>query len=247
MPAQIHEGHRTRMKAKFLRHGPAIFDTYELLEMLLYYTIPYRDTNPVAKALLSAFGSLDGVFSARREDLLKVDGIGEKTADFLLRFGAFGMDAFLEESRSGVYFDDFFLGGQYLAGRYGNPEEPVIGILLLDNRLRLIGEEILYRDTDFSSAKVKPKPFLDAALLHGASAAVLFHTHRGGMLCPSEGDRATTRLIEEGLLSLGITLVEHYLICGTHFVGFHARVKLGAMQSQELSKFLQSKENGIHD
>ena len=53
---KMHVGHRGRMRDKLMTHGARIFDTYELLEMLLYYTIPYKDTNPIAKRLLSEFG-----------------------------------------------------------------------------------------------------------------------------------------------------------------------------------------------
>ena len=52
---KLHAGHRARMRRKFLSYGPRIFDTYELLEMLLYYAIPYKDTNPIAKRLLMEF------------------------------------------------------------------------------------------------------------------------------------------------------------------------------------------------
>ena len=79
----IHDGHRERMRVKLITHGQKIFDTYELLEMLLYYVIPYKDTNPISKRLLYTFGGLDGVFKASREELLEVSGIGERAADLI--------------------------------------------------------------------------------------------------------------------------------------------------------------------
>ena len=83
MDELIHKGHRQRMRRKFADFGAIVFDTYELLEMLLYYTVPVRDTNPIAKMLLQRFGSLDGVLSASHEELREVDGVGEKTAEFI--------------------------------------------------------------------------------------------------------------------------------------------------------------------
>ena len=71
--SEIHSGHRGRMREKLLLHGARIFDTYELLEMLLYHSIPYKDTNPVAKRLLHRFGGLDGVFTASHEELCEVN------------------------------------------------------------------------------------------------------------------------------------------------------------------------------
>ena len=69
MEELVHRGHRKRMRRKFSDFGDIVFDTYELLEMLLYYTVPVRDTNPLAKRLLVEFGSLDGVLSASKENL----------------------------------------------------------------------------------------------------------------------------------------------------------------------------------
>lgn len=83
----LHDGHRGRMREKLLMHGARVFATYELLEMLLYYVIPYKDTNPVAKRLMAEFGTLDGVLCATKTALMSVSGVGERVADFLLGFG----------------------------------------------------------------------------------------------------------------------------------------------------------------
>ena len=112
----IHKGHRMRMRSKLETYGPRIFDTYELLEMLLYYVIPYKDTNPIAKRLLDAFGSLDGVLSADPKDLAEVDGIGGRCADFIVRVG----DIMTQDAANsfGCYvdvFDDYSFAGAYLA------------------------------------------------------------------------------------------------------------------------------------
>ena len=85
--SHIHDGHRLRMRAKLLSHGQKIFDTYELLEMLLYYVIPYKDTNPIAKRLLARFGGLEGVLNATKDELIEVSGIGNTSAEFLIKAG----------------------------------------------------------------------------------------------------------------------------------------------------------------
>ena len=83
----IHADHRSRMRSKLERYGGEIFDTYELLEMLLYYVIPYRDTNPISKRLLMRFGTLDGVLTAPTSELTEVTGIGECAAEYLHAVG----------------------------------------------------------------------------------------------------------------------------------------------------------------
>ena len=96
----IHAGHRARMREKFSLYGRDIFHTHELLEMLLYHVIPYKNTNPIAKNLLDRFGSLDGVLSASRDELISVDGVGPKAADMLLSLAKITPDGVITISRS---------------------------------------------------------------------------------------------------------------------------------------------------
>ena len=79
----LHDGHRARKKEQFRRQGLDGFADHEVLELLLYYAIPRKDTNELAHRLLQKFGSLQNVFSAPLEELAKVDGVGESAALFL--------------------------------------------------------------------------------------------------------------------------------------------------------------------
>ena len=79
----IHDGHREKMRRRFLETGLEGFADHEALELLLYYAIPRRDTNPIAHALMERYDSLSGVLNAPVEDLEKVEGIGESAAILL--------------------------------------------------------------------------------------------------------------------------------------------------------------------
>ena len=79
----IHDGHREKMRRRFLSGGLEQFADHEALELLLYYAIPRRDTNPIAHALIDRYGSLSAVLAAPVEDLQKVEGIGESAAILL--------------------------------------------------------------------------------------------------------------------------------------------------------------------
>ena len=142
----IHKGHRARMRAKLEAYGPRIFDTYELLEMLLYYAIPYRDTNPIAKRLLAAFGSLDGVLSASKEELAKVDGIGEKCAELITLVGRVIVeDMSLSARRPVRVFDDYHDTGRFLVSHFEESGASVC-MMMLDSGMRLIGIEDIPAD-----------------------------------------------------------------------------------------------------
>ena len=79
----IHSGHRSRLRQRFLKQGIEGFEPHNILEILLFYGIPYRDTNDIAHKLIDKFGSLEGVFDADIKELTKIDGIGENSATLI--------------------------------------------------------------------------------------------------------------------------------------------------------------------
>ena len=235
----IHKGHRSRMRDKLESFGPRIFDTYELLEMLLYYAVPYKDTNPIAKRLLAAFGSLDGVLSAPVEELARVDGIGEKCAELISLVGrAMTEDSSLQKHRDVRVFDNYHQTGRFLVSHFEESGSSIC-MMLLDNGMRLIKVEDIPVD-DFTSAAVKPKYFINAALLSGASIAILAHK-RHSLLYFSDSSLATDKLIRTELSGIGVTVAEHYVISGKDYSGLRPNFTFGSvMDAPELERFLES-------
>ena len=235
----IHKGHRSRMKAKLESYGPRIFDTYELLEILLYYVIPYKDTNPIAKRLLSTFGSLDGVFTAPAEELAKVDGIGERCAEFLSLVGqTVAEDASLKGRRPVRIFDNYHETGKFLVS-YFEENDSSICMMMLDSSMRLIGIESIPAQ-NFSSAAVKPRYFISAALTSGASVVILAHK-RHSLLYFSDSSLATDKLIRAELAKIGITVAEHYVVSGKDYAGLRPKYHLGSStDTPELERFYES-------
>ncbi len=229
---RIHEGHRSRMRAKLTQHGQFIFDTYELLEMLLYQTIPYRDTNPVAKNLLYAFGSLDGVLSAPRDRLTEVMGIGEKTADFLLTVGRL-TDIIGAEliDEGGVNFADYESVGRYLAAYFAGITDKQVVALYLDSSMRLISMKKMY-DLEYESGGVRAKAFIDEALRSHAAVVITAHNHPFGPFYPTQGDRATNVAITDAMNMAGIVHAEHYIISGDCFAGMGSLKSFSVRLSQ---------------
>lgn len=235
----IHKGHRARMREKLDNFGARIFDTYELLEMLLYYAIPYKDTNPIAKRLLAAFGSLDGVLNAPVSELVKVDGVGEKCAELISLAGkVMDEECSLEHRRKVPVFNNYYDTGRYLVS-YFEENKCSICMMLLDNGMRLIGVENIPAD-DFTSAAVKPKYFINAALLTGASVVILAHK-RHSLLYFSDSSLATDKLIRTELEGIGVTVAEHYVISGKDYSGLRPNYIFGAVKNDpELERFLES-------
>lgn len=223
----IHGGHRERMRTKFKQHGERVFDTYELLEMLLYNVIPYKDTNPIAKNLLLKFSSLERIARASREELLATSGVGERVADFLLGISKAYDKIILDESfcmseeiktqsRAGQLFVRYFNSFETQSER----ERKRVVVALLDNKMRVISIVEPYTDVDFESAAIRSRPFIEAALMANASVALIAHNHTYGPPCQTPGDIATHKMICSDLLAVDVVLAEHFIVFGNDYIGF---------------------------
>jgi len=242
---KIHSGHRARMRNKFIKYSVDTFETYELLEMLLYHVIPYKNTHPVSKNLLIRFGNIDGVFSASREELMTVEGVGGAVADFLLAVAEFMHSDTVQEKK--IILDEYAAAGKFLSDHLlSGKERHGVAMLLLDNDMGFIGVKTLYT-VDFESAAVKAKSFIEYAVEHNASISMIAHLHPYGPLFPTYGDFATNGMICDALRSVGINLVEHYVVTNEGFVGIMSNLTSAFKQTAGLSKFLKSKEAADND
>ena len=235
----IHNGHRGRMYEKLATFGNEVFHTYELLEMLLYSVVPYKDTNPVSKRLLKAFGDLDGVFSAEKSELMQVEGVGERVADFIIGAAELMAQISAEEESPKIY-DDYTALGEYLVEYFGNTDKYSVALLLLDNSMRIISARTV-SNGDFGSGTVLAKDFIKLAISENASAAVIAHTHPFGPLHPTPQDFEVNKFVKDELGCVGVLLVEHYVICGSNYVGFMERPQTRVSQHPSLVNFYKSK------
>lgn len=239
----IHAGHRERMREKLVRHGDRIFATYELLEMLLYYVLPQGDTNPTAKRLLRAFGSIDGVFRASREQLMKVEGVGARVADFLLSLAAVTDLSYIGPTSASLVFDDSETLGAHLADYLDKNTDTNISFALLDNSMRLIAVEKMEGE-NFGSGAVRPGPFIAAAMRHGATIAAIGYTHRNGLPFPYSGDYETAKLIRDELKKIGVIMLELYIIGGEKVTTVHMQPSFSVSPSPALDRFVKSRRGG---
>ena len=226
------------MRSKLERYGGEIFDTYELLEMLLYYVIPYRDTNPISKRLLMRFGTLDGVLTAPTSELTEVTGIGECAAEYLHAVGrlseVIGCESEDDDTR---LIDSYSRAGSYLIEYFKGESEPCVVMLLLDNSRNLIATERLYEGRDYDSAAVRPEAFSKVAVKYNASMALTAHNHPHGAFYPSEGDIATDSLVSRALSSMGVQYIDHIVVSGERFVGVSRMRGMGYVRSDALDYF----------
>lgn len=210
MQDNVHSGHRQRMRRKLIEFSHRVFDTYELLEMLLYYTNARRDTNPPAKALLRAFGSLDGVLNAKEDELAQVDGIGINTAR-LIKQASLVCDAMKMASKAKITRSEPL--SSYAISELCHDECARTVMISLDNAGRPIATDTLF-NLDFSSGGIKPSVFVSRAIERGAATVAVAHSHPFGPAFPTDGDLQSAKLVCEALRAVGITLCANYVITG---------------------------------
>ena len=213
----VHQGHRARQRKKLLENGPRAFADHELLEMLLYYAIPRRDTNELAHRLLERFGSLQGVFSAPVEELSTVEGVGENAAVLLSL-----VPQIWQRSLQGAperILNSVDKCGEYFAELLSGSRREMLWQVCLEGKV--LSSRCL-AEGDVSMAAVSVRQVVEYALRAGAVAVVLAHNHPSGVALPSQEDCATTRLIRDALRTMNIQLVDHIIVADRDYVSMAA-------------------------
>ena len=216
----VHDGHRQRKKEQFLRRGLEGFADHEVLELLLYYAIPRRDTNEIAHRLIAKFGTLRGVFDAAPEELRQVEGMGENAALFLQLLPAVGRRTLLHEKRE-VILNSVEAVGTYFARLLDGERREVLYQVCLDAKGKLLSYCRLASGT-VSVAPVSVREVVENALRCDASRVVLGHNHPSGVALPSEEDRQITLQIQQALATMSIALVDHIIVADGDFVSMAA-------------------------
>ena len=207
----MHEGHRQRVRERFLREGLSGFSDRDALELLLFYAIPKGDVVPLAARLLERFGSLCGVLEAETAELTRVPGVGPYTAVLLhLAPALFGR---YEQSRLGARpkLANLEASLPYVRALFRGAAEERLYLLCLDASGTLM-ETILLARGALSEVALTPREVVRQALGARAHAAVLVHNHPGGLAAPSGADVAATRRVIDALTAVDIRALDHLIV-----------------------------------
>ena len=204
-------GHRERLRARFRDAGADTLQDYELLELVLFQSLPRRDTKPIAKALLARFGSFSEVLAAPAERLREVDGIGDATVHQLKILLAAARRFARDPIRQTELLDSWSAVLDYC--RAAMAFEPVeqFRILFLDRKNRLIADEVQQSGT-VDHTPVYPREVVKRALELSATAVILVHNHPSGDPTPSRADIDMTRSVVEIAKPLGIAVHDHIIV-----------------------------------
>lgn len=213
----MHDGHRARVKKRFLEEGLDSFSDIQALELLLYYVIPRVDTNPIAHDLLEHFGSLSQVLEAGVEELQKVKGVGENAAAFLTLIPQMGRFYLVDRTKQASILPTLDSCAQYLLPRFFGRKTETVFLLCLDAKCKLLCCKEVGQG-GANSTGISIRKIVETAIGVNASTVVLAHNHPSGLAVPSPEDIQTTRQIAQALRAVEITLADHIIVADDDYV-----------------------------
>ena len=211
----IHKGHRQRVKDRFLKEGLESFSLHNIIEIILFYSVPRVDVNVLAHRLELRFGSLRGVLDAEYTDLIAVEGVSENTATLLKLFPAV-CNEYLTERMRGETFDSIEKVADFFIAKFIGMSVETVFLLMLDNGNRMIGCRQVFTGS-INSSGVDIRKIAEIAIQEHASTIVLAHNHPRGAAIPSSADIETTSAIESACRVLNIHFWEHCLVAGNDY------------------------------
>lgn len=213
----IHNGHRERLKNRFLEEGLDTFTEVQVLELLLFYCLPRKDTNPIAHALLDQYGSLAQLMETPPEELKRAAGIGEATATFLALIHAFDRQYQKSKVKDNKILPTIDDCGEYLMSCFKNQRNETVYLLCLDAKCKVLCCKKV-GEGSINSASVPIRRVVEIALGNNAVSVVLAHNHPGGLAIPSPEDQLTTRRIAQALDAVEIRLADHIIVAEDDYI-----------------------------
>lgn len=224
------KGHRERVRKKFLENGFNGLEDYEILELLLFYVIPRKDTKAIAKELIKKFKNLANVLKADTLELKTIDGLGDATITFLKMIGALPARIYKDELKNKKLFKENNSENKYkitdkeflltfLRNKIGYKNVEKFYVIYLSSSNEVLAfEESSSGTLDRSS--IYPREIYKRVIMENAKSIIIAHNHPSGNTCPSKCDIDITNEIAKGLKNFGALLLEHIIITRDSYFSF---------------------------
>lgn len=219
MDKKLHDGHRQRVKERFLNQGLDGFEDHQVLEMLLFYCIPMKDTNELAHKILREFGSLAHLFESHPGEIRRKCSVSENTAIFLSLIPSLSRRYFKGKWGDKPVVSGSTAAGQFAVSLFAGRTYEAFYVLCLDARNKVNHAALVHEGT-INEAPVYPRLIVETALRHQANSVILAHNHPGGSLLPSAADLDVTDRIRTALEAISIRVVDHIIVAGEGYYSF---------------------------
>lgn len=206
----LHKGHRQRLRELYLNDGIDNFNDHQALELLLFYAIPQRDTNPLAHKLLEEFGSLSAVFDAP-VPRLKSLGLTDNTIALLKLIPDFSRLYNLDKTDYKSKRVDISMLCEYFRPKFIGRTTEVMYLLLLDRKYKEVYCGIISKGSS-NTTDVPITKILENAVMYNADYVVIAHNHPDGIALPSKADLRTTKMIFDALRLMNKHLIDHIIV-----------------------------------
>lgn len=213
----MHDKHRERVRSRYLNEGLDSFEPHQILEMMLFYTIPRKDTNETAHLLLDKFGSLSNVFEAPPKELMKVAGIGESSAIFLNLISQLKRKYELDKLQNKEYIRNTEEAGEYAKTLFYGRIYECFFMIMLNAKNKIIHTEKISEGT-LTETSVYPRNIVRSALQNNACSVIIAHNHPSGSMTPSREDADTTNAVKNALAYVNIELRDHIIVANSDYL-----------------------------
>ncbi len=211
-----HKNRRERVRRRFLQEGLDHFEDHEVLELLLYYSIPMRDTNGLSHKMIQQFGSLAGVLEAPQHELMKEYKLSEVTTTLISLVAPLSRRYLKDRWGRKIHLSNSDMAGQYVASLFTGKTDECFYVVCMDAGNKVISSALVQQGT-INETPVHPRKIAEEALKHKANSVIVAHNHPGGTLKPSNSDKEATRRVKDALKVLSVTLTDHIIVAGTNF------------------------------
>jgi DNA repair protein RadC len=211
-------GHRSRTIEKFLKNSDNFLNT-DLIELMLFLTIPRKDTKILAKLLIQKYNNFLTLFSVSPDELNKIPGLGRNSILFIKLIYELSLRLSLEKLQKKDILSSFSDLIQYCKLKIASKKSEELRIIYLTSKNSIIKDEILFQGT-ISSVNIYPREVVQKCLENGAAGIILVHNHPSGDPTPSSEDIEITKGLYKILLPIGIALCDHLIIGGSSFISF---------------------------
>ncbi|MCK5284741.1 MAG: DNA repair protein RadC [Alphaproteobacteria bacterium] len=214
-----YHGHRDRLRHRFVKNGANALQDYELLELILFSSIPRRDVKPLAKTLLTTFGSLPELLAAPINQITKIKGISENTAITLKTISATATRMMKQELMQKPILNNWTRLMDYCQATMALEKKEHFRILFLNKKNEMIADEIQNSGT-VDHTPAYPREIMKRALELEATAMILLHNHPSGDPKPSQADIDMTHSIIQSAEPFNIKIHDHIVISHNGYVSF---------------------------
>lgn len=212
----FHTGHRDRLRKRYLESGVDALAEHEILELILFYSIPRVDTKPIAHRLIDIYGSLGGVLSASHESLM-ANGLTSSCAAHLKII--YDTNSWISrKSVIGTKAVGYNEMGKIFVDELKNDKTERVVMLMLDSKDRIMGIETICEGS-FTSAKVSTRYIAELCMLRRAAKVAFAHNHPSGNLDISINDHAANHTLMNLCSYLDVKMLEHYIVVDGDFIG----------------------------